>query len=329
MPGSRVKSSFVDLQVNGYMGVDFSNPSLTPEAVSKVASLLKAKGTGAFLATVVTSPMDSYRKTLPAIVEAMRSGSSGAGILGIHLEGPFISPEDGAVGAHSKSAVQAPSLKAFDELQALCDGSLKLLTLAPELPGALALIRHAKASGVVVSAGHSLCSASDADAAFEAGASLSTHLGNGVPNMMHRHLNPVIAQLSSGLSPMLISDGHHLPASFIKVVFAAKGLANSVVVSDSAPVAGMPPGEYEILGTKARVCEDGSVRNLNAPTLAGSSATMLQCLNFLASSLSLDERALWALGRDNPLRALGLEPLAPRLPALVSFDASSSSFSLS
>jgi len=320
MPGSRVKSSFVDLQVNGYMGVDFSNPSLTPEGVLKVASLLESKGTGAFLATVVTSPRDSYRKTLPAIVEAMRSGSAGAGILGIHLEGPFISSEDGAVGAHMKSAVQAPSLKSFDELQALCDGRLKLLTLAPELPGALALIRHAKASGVVVSVGHSLCSAADADAAFEAGASLSTHLGNGVPNMLHRHLNPVTAQLASGLAPMLITDGHHLPASFIKVVLAAKGLSKSLVVSDSAPVAGMPPGEYEILGTKARVCEDGAVRNLNAPTLAGSSATMLQCVNFLSSSLSLDEKSLWTLGRDNPLKALGIDPGSARLPSLVSFD---------
>ncbi len=320
---SGVASSFVDLQVNGALGVDFSARSLNAADVLKVAGYLESKGTGAFLATLVTSPFDAYSRSIPAIVEALGSPEAGGRILGVHLEGPFISPEDGAVGAHLKSAVLAPSLEAFDSLQRLCAGHLKLVTLAPELPGALELIRHAKACGVAVSVGHSLCSDKDAELAFEAGATLSTHLGNGVPNMLHRHLNPVVAQLASGLAPMLIADGHHLPPSFLRVALAAKGLAaGTLAVSDSAPVAGLPPGDYEMLGTRARVCEDGAIRNLNAPTLAGSSATMLQCLNFLAAKLGLDERSLWTLGRDNPLRALGLGPGSVDLPPLAVYEGS-------
>ena len=314
-----MRSSFVDLQVNGFLGVDFSAPSLDHASILKVCDALEARGTGAFLATLVTSPMESYRRTLPAIVSFMKSEANRGRIIGIHLEGPFISPVDGAVGAHRKDCVLKPDLKVFDELQKLCAGQLSLMTVAPEVEGAADLIRHAVKAGVAVSVGHSLASYEETMAAVEAGATLATHLGNGIPNMLHRHKNPIVAQLASPLKPMLIADGQHLPQEFLRMALAAKGVPGVVIVSDSAPVAGLPPGVYEFFGTKARVCEDGAVRNLNAPTLAGSSAAMLDCMNFLSEKLSLDEKTLWQLGRENPLKAIGCDPFNAALPELVEF----------
>lgn len=310
-----MKGSFVDLQVNGILGVNFSEAS-DDNAYIKACDALEARGTGAFLATLVTSSMESYRQTLPALSRFIESKANRGRMAGIHLEGPFISKEDGAVGAHAKDCVLASDIDAFDELMSLCGGHLKLITMAPEKEGAIKLTRHIAASGVKVSVGHSLASYEDAMAAFAAGATLCTHLGNAVPNMLHRHKNPVIAQLASPLKAMLIADGHHLPKEFLLLALKAKGLENCLIVSDAAPAAGLPPGVYAFFGTKARVCEDGAIRNLNAPTLAGSSAAMIDCMNFLARELGLSEEELWLLGKANPLRELGIDI---KLPELVEF----------
>ena len=306
-------SGFVDLQVNGYAGVDFSGPDLTLAAVEKTTGVLYRRGTLAFCPTVVTSPEPVYRQALPVLAQAMQvqprpgSGEGRSRLCGIHLEGPFISPEEGAVGAHPRQYVQAPSLARFDELYALAGGQIALLTLAPELPGALDLIRHACAYGVTVSIGHTLANADQIMAAVEAGATLSTHLGNGCPNYIHRHHNPLWPQLAAaGLSAMLITDGHHLPPELIAVALAAKGAGRVIVTSDASPAAGCPPGEYTFFGTRALLEPSGRLRNLESDTLAGSSATLLDCMNYLASLALLDEAALWQVGRDNPLRVLGL-----------------------
>jgi N-acetylglucosamine-6-phosphate deacetylase len=198
---------------------------------------------------------------------------------------------------------------------------LRLVTLAPELEGSEALIRLAVASGTRVSVGHSLANYKQVMEAFAAGATLSTHLGNAVPNLLPRHDNTLVAQLASPLDALFIPDGQHLPEAFARLILQAKGLERCIATSDGAPPAGLPPGVYEFFGTKARVCEDGAIRNLNAPTLAGSSACLLDCLNFLAGKLSLPEESLWLLGRDNPLKALGLGTRAAALPELVEFSA--------
>jgi N-acetylglucosamine-6-phosphate deacetylase len=193
----------------------------------------------------------------------------------------------------------------FDELYTLAGKQLALLTLAPELPGASDLIRHARACGVTVSIGHTLADTRAIQAAIDAGATLSTHLGNGCPNYIHRHHNPLWPQLAAaGLSAMLITDGHHLPPELIAVAVAAKGPERVIVTSDSSPAAGCPPGEYTFFGTHALLEPSGRLRNLESDTLAGSSATMLDCMNFFASLGILDEPALWQVGRDNPLKIL-------------------------
>ena len=318
-------SGFVDLQVNGYAGVDFSSPDLTLAKVEETARTLYLRGTLAFCPTVITSPIEVYRQTLPVLVEAIRtqsdSGSDRRSLLcGIHLEGPFISPEEGAVGAHPRQHVRLPSLAFFDELAALADGQIALLTLAPELPGVLELVRHACALGVPVSIGHTLADIEAIKAAVDAGATLSTHLGNGCPNYIHRHHNPLWPQLAApGLSAMLITDGHHLPPELITVALAAKGTGRVIITSDSSPAAGCPPGEYTFFGTHALLEPSGRLRNLDSDTLAGSSATLLDCMNVLAGLGLLDETALWQVGRDNPLKILGksLSALPPGLVAYV------------
>ncbi len=318
-------SGFVDLQVNGYAGVDFSSPDLTLSAVHETCFALYKRGTLAFCPTVITSSMQVYRKALPLLAEALRAQSQSGSdrrsrLCGVHLEGPFISPEDGAVGAHPRRHVQAPSPALFDELYALAGGQVALLTLAPELPGALELIVHARARGVTVSIGHTLAGAEAIQAAVDAGATQSTHLGNGCPNYIHRHHNPLWPQLAAaGLSAMLITDGHHLPAELIAVALAAKGSGRVLITSDASPAAGCPPGEYTFFGTRALLEPSGRLRNLDSDSLAGSSATLLECMNHLASLGLLDAAALWQVGRDNPLRVLGLS-VADLPPGLVSYS---------
>lgn len=307
-------SGFVDLQVNGCRGVDFSSPSLTAEDIRAAAAWLYGRGTLAFCPTVITADLAVYRHVLPLLARVMAEQSRGtAQMLGIHLEGPFISPEDGAVGAHPREHTRLPSLALFNELYALAEEHVSLLTLAPELPGAVELIRRAIELGVVVGVGHTLAGASEIRAAVEAGASLSTHLGNGVPNLLHRHHNPLWPQIAEhALGAMLITDGHHLPPAFIRAVLAAKGPGKVIVTSDAAPAAGLPPGDYAFFGTRARLeppapgAACGRLRNLERDTLAGSAAAMIDCMNFLAGLNALDEPDLWQVGRDNPLAILGL-----------------------
>ncbi len=280
---------------------------MTIEQVAAVSAALAKRGTIAFCPTLITSKLDVYRRVLPVLAQAVRQSRDWPGWLpGIHLEGPFISPEDGAVGAHPRENVILPSLEIFDELVELANGAISLLTLAPEQPGAPDLIRHAVKLGIVVSIGHTLAGVEDVRAAIAAGATLSTHLGNGCPNLLHRHHNPIWPQLAAReLTAMLITDGHHLPAEVIAAMLAAKGTERVIVTSDAAPAAGLPPGEYSFFGTHVLLEPSGRLRNLERDTLAGSSATMLDCMNVLAGLHLLSESELWRVGRDHPLAVLG------------------------
>jgi N-acetylglucosamine-6-phosphate deacetylase len=300
-------SGFVDLQVNGYGGINFSAPDLTLEQVISASNVLARRGTLVFCPTVITSAVEVYRQVLPVLAQAIQMQAGAARLAGIHLEGPFISPVEGAVGVHPVQYVQKPSLALFDEFYRLAEGKIALLTVAPELPGSLELIRHAAELGVRVSIGHTLADERAIHAAVEGGARFSTHLGNGCPNLLHRHHNPIWAQLASPeLSTMLISDGHHLPPPVIAAFLAAKGAERVLVTSDASPVAGCAAGEYTIFGSRVLLEPSGRLRSLERDNLAGSASTMFECMNFLASLHLLSEAELWRVGRDNPLASLGI-----------------------
>jgi len=327
----------VDLQVNGYGGVDFSNPQLSLGDVFRAAQMLYQRGTAAFLPTVITSSWTAYQSVLPILAESVKAKCDGsisqerpsgsnpsangdlveendrvAHPLGIHLEGPFISPEDGARGVHPKAHIRLPSIDEFDTLYAMAKGAIRFLTLAPEQPGALELIGYAASLGVHVSIGHTLANASQIEAAVEAGARFSTHLGNGLPLHIHRHQNPIWPQLANPLlTALIIADGHHLPANLVRVVLAVKGPERVIVTSDSSPAAGLPPGDYELFGVHSRLDPSGKLWEPATGFLAGSSATLQDCLNWL-ERMGIQEDICMQICRENSLTALGAQPLTTR-----------------
>jgi N-acetylglucosamine-6-phosphate deacetylase len=302
---------WVDLQVNGFAGVDFNAPGLTAEAFAHTARALAASGTAAFCPTLITGDPANICRNLGVMLAAMRVDAEVRRcVLGFHLEGPFISPEPGAVGAHDPRWVAAPDSALLDRLMDVAEGYVRLLTVAAELPGAVELARHAVSRGVTVSCGHQMAhTAAQLAAMADAGATALTHLGNGVPNLLPRHDNVIWAGLAEErLAVMFIPDGHHLPPSVLKVYVRAAGAGRLVAVSDASHPAGLPPGRYRVLGNDAVLEPDGLLHNPAKKCLVGSSATMRQVMEVLASpdiGLSEDDRV--RIGYENPLRLIHAE----------------------
>lgn len=300
---------FVDLQVNGYAGVDFSSDRMTEADFIDACRKLLKKGTAAFLPTVITSAPSLYRRNLPMMARVMDLPEFRGRLLGFHLEGPFISPQPGAVGVHNPRYVMSPSVQKLDELQKLADGKIRLLTVAAELPKIEVVIKRATRLGISVSLGHQLAGADEIESAAVVGTRAATHLGNGMPNEINRHVNPLWPVIANDdLTAMLITDGHHLPATLIKTIIRAKGWQRVAVVSDAAPLAGMAPGKYSTLGNDVVLERNGRLHNPAKKCLCGSSATMIECMNHLASLNLLSLRELLAVGFNNPLRLIGLSP---------------------
>ena len=300
---------FIDLQVNGFMGVDFSSDTLTEEAFLQAGHALIARGTAAFLPTLITGHEARLHRNLSLIAHALKKDATLAHhVLGIHLEGPFISQKPGAVGAHDPAAVHAPDTAYFDRLNAWSEGRLRLLTLAAELPGAAELARHATGNGVAVSCGHQLAGAADLAHLAEAGATALTHLGNGMPNQVHRHNNSLLAGLAEErLKILFIPDGHHLPEHVLKVFARAAGSKRLIATSDASPAAGLPPGIYNVLGNRAVLEPDGRLHNPEKQCLVGSSATLLTCMNVLHHLGLFTLEDLLRMGFHNPLALIGVD----------------------
>ena len=306
---------FVDLQVNGHRGTDFSSPDLTEEAFAQACRDLLGQGTAAFLPTIITCPLDVYRRNLFLMGRVVAGPEFAGRLLGIHVEGPFISRKPGAVGAHNPAWVLPPDVGLLERFQEWAGGRIKLLTLAADVPYADDLARAAVAMGITVSLGHQMATEEDLARLVRAGAKALTHLGNGVPAMLARHPNPIWAGLANDdLAAMMIADGHHLPPAVMKVILRAKGAARVIVVSDQSSVTGLAPGRHRAFGTDVVLEESGRLHIPEKGCLAGSSATMLACMNHLASLGLLSAEELEAVGFYNPLALLGLGPDAVRAP---------------
>jgi len=297
---------FVDLQVNGYEGVDFSARDLTSEGIVSAGEALLQRGVVGYCPTVVTMPMEIYTRNLPLLAEACTS-ESGAEILGIHLEGPFINPDDGPRGAHLREHVVAPSIEIFERLRELAEDRIALITLAPEMQGGMELIEHiVKQSAAVVSLGHHAADRETIGRACDAGASACTHVGNGLGDIIHRHNNPLWPMLGEDrLNCMFISDGHHMPLDMLRVCLRAKGADRFIVTSDVVHLSGLPAGEYRFHGLPVMVEEDGRLHRKGMYQLAGSTADMMKCMNVLASLAELTESELCKVGYHNPLALVG------------------------
>jgi N-acetylglucosamine-6-phosphate deacetylase len=262
----------IDLQVNGFGGIDLNSGRLTPDEVLALTEKMLGLGVTTFLPTLITASEPAILAGLKAIAEARQRYPVVRHVVPfVHVEGPSISPADGPRGAHPAEHVRAPSLDEFERWQQACGGLVGMVTLAPEHDGAVHYIAGVSARGVHVAIGHTAATPQEITAAVNAGARLSTHLGNGAAAMLPRHPNFIWSQLADDrLTASFITDGQHLPADTFKTMLRAKGLANAVLVSDSVALAGMPPGRYsQAVGGAVEVGADGRIGVAGTPYLAG------------------------------------------------------------
>lgn len=301
----KMKTGWVDLQVGGFVGVDFSSLELTKDSFRKACREILSSGTSVFLPAIGTVSEDIYEQNLPLIAEVISDSEFSSRIPGFHLEGPFLSPMQGASGAHNPKWMKKPEIDVLRKLSMLCGEKIKLLTLAAELEGVGNLIRYASKAGISVSLGHQLADAEQIAEAAKAGAKALTHLGNGLPQMLPRHPNPIWDGIAEdSLTAMLITDGHHLPLSVIKTIIRAKGVGKCIVVSDAAPAAGLPPGRYKHLSNDIVLDRSGRLYCPSLNCLSGSSFSMSRCMNYLERLGFLSEKELLMLGYENPLKLI-------------------------
>lgn len=274
-----LSAGLFDLQVNGYAGVDFNAVTITPAALDHALAAMTRCGTAYCLPTVITAPPELLRERLTALDRAVAASRFAAMVPGYHLEGPFLSPEEGSAGCHPRAAMAAPDIGLVERLERRLARPILLVTLAPERPGAETFIRWACGQGKLVAIGHSSALSADVARAVEAGARLSTHLGNGLRHWLHKFDNPLMAQLAEDrLAASVIADGIHVPPAVLKVMLRAKGPGQTVLVTDATAAAAAPPGRYELAGMVIERDAAGVVRLPGGPTLAGSALTLDQAV---------------------------------------------------
>jgi N-acetylglucosamine-6-phosphate deacetylase len=294
---------FLDLQVNGFAGVDFNDPATTAEDLHRALAVLRSHGVTRLLPTLITSSIERFEQCARLLFQVKTDA-----FVGIHMEGPYISPEDGPRGAHPREYTAPASIDDFKRRQAAAGGHIRLVTLAPEVPGAIPLIEYLAANGVRVGIGHTAASADLVRDAVKAGATLSTHLGNGAANMIPRHPNFIWEQLAADeMMASLIVDGHHLPPATVKTMIRAKGVRRTILVTDAIAAAGQPPGEYQLGGLKVRLDETGRVAVPGAPNLAGSALAMDRAVANTVRFAGVSLEDALAMASTQPAAYLGVK----------------------
>ncbi len=296
----------VDLQVNGFGGVDFNTPGLTVADLDRALSAMLATGVTRCLPTVISAPDPDIAACLAALEAARPASRLGHMVLGYHLEGPFLSPLEGFRGCHPEGAMQPASLERFERFQQAAGGRIRLVTIAPEVAGALDLIAALAGRGIVVAIGHTAADRGTLAAAVDRGARLSTHLGNGTAGLLRKSDNPIMNQLAEDrLWASFIADGVHIAPDYLKVYVRAKGLDRSILVSDATAGAAAAPGTYRMGPVPLRRDVEPVVRLAGSTALAGSALTMDQAVRNAMAWFGLALSDAVALARRQPLTLLG------------------------
>lgn len=293
-----IAPGFIDLQVNGFAGVDFNSSSSTSkeashQSISRAILAIASTGVTRFFPTVITGAPDEMCAALRSLAAARESLAFGSAMEAFHVEGPHISPEDAPRGAHPKEWVRAPDFEEFLRMQDAARGHIRLVTLAPEWPGAINFIERLTSGGVVCAIGHTRATTAQIRDAVSAGATLSTHLGNGAGSKT-RTEEFITAQLAeTRLAASFIADGHHLPDDFLRRALQTKGLERSILVTDAVAPAMCAPGLYSLGGVDVELRPAVDLNDTGRVTLRGGE-------RLAGSALRLD-RAI-----ENVMRIAGL-----------------------
>ncbi|MBT3342212.1 MAG: amidohydrolase family protein [Gemmatimonadetes bacterium] len=299
-----------DVQVNGYGGrtCRLAGPQ-AQDALVWIARLMHELGVGWWMPTITTSTPEVLETAFACCGRALDEDRAlAASIPGLHLEGPYISPVDGPRGAHRLECVRPPDWDEFCRLQDASGGRIRLVTVAPEVDGAIDFIERCVGTGVVVGMGHTNLDREALLRAVDAGATLSTHLGNGAHDQLQRHNNYLWYQLASRQSfASFIADGHHLPQECLYSMVHAKGIERSILVSDTVLLGGMSPGRYQVYDHEIEMLPSGRIVIPGSPNLAGSASNLLECTANAIRMAGLSHADGWRLASTNPARLMGLD----------------------
>ena len=302
-----ITSGLFDLQVNGYAGVDFNDPAITPRQLDDALEVMLAGGVTGCLPTIITAHPVELTERFRALDAAVRASRLGMAMVpGYHLEGPFVSDRPGYCGCHPPQAMTDPDLGLVRQLDSLLTRPILLVTLAPERVGGVAAVRGLTEAGKVVAIGHSAAGFGTVRLAAEAGASLSTHFGNGLPAMLPKLENTLLAQLSEPrLTACLIADGHHMTPEALAAIIRLKGAGNCILVSDATLAAGAEPGTYRFAGMDIVLSDDERVARPGEAGLAGSALRLEQAVRNVAAWEIADAPGCIEMASVRPRAAIG------------------------
>jgi N-acetylglucosamine-6-phosphate deacetylase len=303
-----LSAGFIDLQVNGYIGFDLNSEQISIDTVLGLVEAMLSNGVTSFVPTLITAPEERICHGLNVIADARRSDRRAAACIPfVHVEGPHISPIDGYRGAHPAEFVRPPSISEFNRWQKAAGGIVGMITLSPHFSESEEYIAALVKQGVHIAIGHTHAPPEQIARAVEAGARLSTHLGNGIAQEIPRHRNPIWSQLADDrLTATFIADGHHLPKEVLSAMLRAKGIQRSVLVSDSVALAGMPAGTYDTpVGGQVELHRDGRLCVLGSELLAGSTASLAQCIGQVVRMTGMPLNDALIMATANPGRFAG------------------------
>jgi len=299
----------IDTQVNGYLGLDYSDPNFNYESVYNICNALAKTGTLQHFATIVTRPHKTILRNIDYIMEARRSSATVRNALtGIHIEGNYISEKDGPRGAHDRKYVRKASIGELDQYLKHSDGLLKCITVGAEVEGILELIRYAVSCGIVVALGHTGATRAQIEAAVEAGARVATHLGNGNYQAIDRFDNPLWPLIrNERVTASVIADLCHVTPELLWIISRCKDSSKIVLVSDLAPCAGLPMGKLKWGKMKVEIVADGSVRLAGTPYLAGAGSSLFKDVFNFAKVAGMDMQTAFRLATENPVNTYYLD----------------------